>query len=189
MWNKKITDLHLLLSMTIRRRSDHFSNNIAELNAFKSSMSSIFKMTDMREVKYFLGVNIIRNRAARLLYLHQRHYVKSVLRNCNMDKSNPRSTPMQKSCCNKVNPVIDYLASSDVKSEGSEHGVPLDIHYSTIVGQIMYLMLATRPDFAFPIIHLSQFTSNPAPEHWKAIRHLLRYLRGASQWCLLEKHQ
>ena len=48
----------------------------------------------------------------------------------------------------------------------------------------MYAMLGTRPDIAFAITTLSQFSSNPGPKHWMAIKRLLRYLRGTLNYSL-----
>ena len=44
----------------------------------------------------------------------------------------------------------------------------------------MYAMLGTRPDLAFAVASLSQFSSNPGQPHWDAIKHVLRYLRGTA---------
>ena len=38
-----------------------------------------------------------------------------------------------------------------------------NIPYQSAVGAIMYAMLGTRPDIAFAITTLSQFSSNPGP--------------------------
>ena len=42
----------------------------------------------------------------------------------------------------------------------------------------MYAALQTRPDIAFAVQHLSQYTSNPAQEHWTVVKRVLRYLKG-----------
>ena len=36
----------------------------------------------------------------------------------------------------------------------------------------------TRPDIAFAVSYLGCFNHNPHPEHWTAVKHLLRYLKG-----------
>ena len=42
----------------------------------------------------------------------------------------------------------------------------------------MFLMNCTRPDIAYAISRLSRYTHNHAYEHWNALSHLLRYLKG-----------
>jgi len=50
--------------------------------------------------------------------------------------------------------------------------------YQGIVGSIMYGMLCTRPDLAFPIQQFPQFSSNPANAHFQAANRAMRYLQG-----------
>ena len=47
----------------------------------------------------------------------------------------------------------------------------------------MYAMLGTRPDIAFAVTALSQF-SNPGQLHWAAVKRVLRYLRGTAGYQL-----
>jgi hypothetical protein len=54
------------------------------------------------------------------------------------------------------------------------------VPYMNAVGKLMYLALTTRPDIAYSVGVLARFNSNPGPLHWKAAKHLLRYLKGTS---------
>jgi hypothetical protein len=56
--------------------------------------------------------------------------------------------------------------------------------YQSAVGALMYAMLGTRPDLAFAVASLSQFSSNPGQPHWDAIKHVLRYMRGTTDYRL-----
>jgi len=49
--------------------------------------------------------------------------------------------------------------------------------FQSAVGQLMYIMLATRPDLAYPIGMLARHASNPSPDHVKALLHLAGYLK------------
>ena len=42
----------------------------------------------------------------------------------------------------------------------------------------MYLAIGTRPDISYAVGVLSRFSSNPGMAHWKAVKHLMRYLKG-----------
>ena len=53
-------------------------------------------------------------------------------------------------------------------------GVP----YKKAVGLLMYAMVATRADIAFAVSVVSQFISKPSPMHGKAVKWILRYLKG-----------
>ena len=50
--------------------------------------------------------------------------------------------------------------------------------YQSMVGSLMYGMLATRPDLAHCIQQISQFSQRPARPHEKATKHALRYFNG-----------
>jgi hypothetical protein len=47
-----------------------------------------------------------------------------------------------------------------------------------MVGSLMYAMLCTRPDLAYAIQQLSQFSSNPTNVHFQAAKRVFRYLQG-----------
>jgi hypothetical protein len=46
----------------------------------------------------------------------------------------------------------------------------------------MYLASATRPDISYAVSKLSRFTSNPGDDHWKALKQVLRYMRGTTSF-------
>ena len=50
--------------------------------------------------------------------------------------------------------------------------------YINAVGALMYLAVGTRPDIMYSVAKLAQYNSNPGPAHWKAVKHLFRYLKG-----------
>jgi hypothetical protein len=59
-----------------------------------------------------------------------------------------------------------------------------DKPYVSAVGVLMYLAIATQPDIAHAVSVLWRFTSKPGPAHWKAAKHLFRYLRGSVDYRL-----
>ncbi|XP_062094299.1 secreted RxLR effector protein 161-like [Humulus lupulus] len=56
-----------------------------------------------------------------------------------------------------------------------------DVPYSNAVGSMMYAMINTRLDIAYGIGLVSRFMRKPSPNHWKATKWLLRYLKTSSQ--------
>ncbi|GJY06382.1 retrovirus-related pol polyprotein from transposon TNT 1-94 [Tanacetum coccineum] len=55
------------------------------------------------------------------------------------------------------------------------------VPYALAVGSLLYAMVCTRPDIAHVVGVVSRFMSNPGREHWKAVKWLLRYLKGTSK--------
>lgn len=53
-----------------------------------------------------------------------------------------------------------------------------DPSYQTLLGMIMWVK-KTRPDIAYALQELSKYSSCNGPEHMKALRHLIKYLKGS----------
>ena len=53
------------------------------------------------------------------------------------------------------------------------------------MGSLMYMMLCTRLDIYFVVYMVSRYQSNPSPEHWTAIKHILKYLRRTKDYKLI----
>jgi hypothetical protein len=56
------------------------------------------------------------------------------------------------------------------------------LRYSQIIGSLIYLASATKPDISFAISKLSRFVSNPGDDHWKAPERVMRYLKGTMNY-------
>ncbi len=57
--------------------------------------------------------------------------------------------------------------------------------YQSHIGSIMYVMLGTRPDIAYAVGALSQFSANPGKRHLEAINHVLRYLNVTKDYKII----
>jgi hypothetical protein len=59
--------------------------------------------------------------------------------------------------------------------------IDMDIgKYQSIVGKLMYAMIATRPDLAYTVSTLGKFAANPSPTHMAAVKRSLCYLKQTS---------
>ena len=54
------------------------------------------------------------------------------------------------------------------------------VPYSYAVGGLMYAMVCTRPNIAHAVGVVSRYMNNPGKEHWKALKGILKYLRGTT---------
>src|SRR5947207_13661150 len=81
-----------------------------------------------------------------------------------MKNSKPVSTPLASSA------RLTKAMATDTLTDQKE--------YQSIVGSLMYAMLATRPDLAQSIQQISQFSQNPTKTHEKAAKQALRYING-----------
>ena len=52
-----------------------------------------------------------------------------------------------------------------------------EIFYASAVGSLVYAMLCTRLDICFAVGMVSRYQSDPGEEHWRAVKHIFKYLR------------
>jgi hypothetical protein len=81
------------------------------------------------------------------------------------------------------------LESAELPSTPEEQQRLQDEHfnYRQAIGEAIYAMTIARPDIAFAVIKLSQYSANPAKIHYQAVRHLFKFLaltksRGIYYW-------
>lgn len=127
---------------------------------FKASMKTEFDMSDLGEMRYFLGVEIIQDETG--IYMCQRKYAREILERFKMEE------------CNAVrNPIVP--GTKLVKEDSSEK-VDASL-YKQMVGCLMYLA-ATRPDLVFVLSLISRFMDLPSQIHMGAVKRVLRYVKG-----------
>jgi hypothetical protein len=50
--------------------------------------------------------------------------------------------------------------------------------YTHLNGRLLHLAMNTRPDIAFAVSRLAQYTIKPNSQYWAALKRLIRYLKG-----------
>ncbi|GJY38379.1 retrovirus-related pol polyprotein from transposon TNT 1-94, partial [Tanacetum coccineum] len=128
----------------------------------KSYLSSNFKMKDLGEVDTILGVKV--RRTNNQISLSQSHYINKIL------------TKFRHLDIKECNTPFD----TSVKLEANSGRAVAQLEYASVIGSLMYAMHCTRPDIAFAVSKLSQYTSNPSLEHWDAVSRVLGYLKRTS---------
>jgi len=131
----------------------------AALQACIHDLDCQFALKTLGAVNYFLGFEAYRNTSG--LYLTQTKYVVDLLKKVGMEDCKPCDTPMN--------------AGLSLTDEGEDLLNPA--LYRTILGSLQYLTY-TRPDIAFAVNKLSQFSSKPKSQHLLACKRLLRYIKG-----------
>ncbi len=71
--------------------------------------------------------------------------------------------------------VLDNDMSPKTDSEKKEM---VDKPYRPVLGSVMWGQLATRPDLSFAVSLLSRFQVNPGLKHWKALLHVIGYVKN-----------
>jgi Reverse transcriptase (RNA-dependent DNA polymerase) len=107
------------------------------INSVKKNLTDTFEMKDLGELEYFLGIQVIRDRAGHGIHINQSRYISMILNRFSMLESNPVSAPMA------IGTVLHKSIPGDRLIDAKV--------YQSIVGSQMYAMLGTRPDIAFTI--------------------------------------
>ena len=150
-------------------------NSKKYVNEIKEWLSSNFEIKDMGEAAYILGVKISRDRSKKLLSLSQESYINKILERFQMQHSKPIDTPIAKG---------EGLSRRMCPKTPQEEEYMKKVPYTSAVGSLMYAMMCTRPDICFAVGMVSRYQSNPGPVHWKAVKRILRYLKGTATYSL-----
>ena len=131
----------------------------------KEYLTSSFKITDSGPLTGILGIRISQNHAKGIIAMDQTNYVHNMLENHGMTNCKPVSTPMD-----------GYEGIQPARDD--EHRA-CQKDFQQLVGELMFLTVATRPDLAFAISKLSQFCIDPTVRHFNALTRVLKYLKSA----------
>jgi len=124
-------------------------------------------MIYLRQLRTFLGLEILPNCTRRTLHLSQTKDIEKILATHHMQACNPATTP--------ADPHIRLEKSSqDFEASATERR-----NYQSAVGSLIYAMLSTRPDISYAVSKVSHYASNPNSTHWTAVKRILRYLAGS----------
>ena len=84
--------------------------------------------------------------------------------------------------CKSVSTPIDHAAKFESAPKGTP---PFEQNlYQQMIGALLYLVTCTRPDLAFVISFLSQFSSCPLESHHTAVKHVFRYISSTKSFTL-----
>ena len=150
-------------------------SSIEEINNLKKQLSKQFAMKDLGVAKQILDMRIIKNKANGTLKLSQSEYVKKVPSRFNMNEAKLISTPLGSHF------KLSKEQSPKTKEERDHMSKVL---YASAISSLMYAMVYTRPNIAHAVGVVSRFMNRPEKQHWKAVKWILRYLKGSSDTCL-----
>ena len=129
-----------------------------EVERLKKVLATKFKVKDLGQMQYFLGMEVARSRKG--ISISQRKYVLDLLTETGMLGYKLSNTPIK--------------ARKRTKSDGK----PMDRErYQRLVGRLIYLS-HTRLDIAFVVSVVSQYMHSPKESHLETVYKILRYLRA-----------
>nr|XP_027109057.1 uncharacterized protein LOC113728902 [Coffea arabica] len=85
--------------------------------------------------------------------------------------------------------TVPEVAAAERCDDGLPRGRGIDQHkYASIIGSLIYAIDCIRPDIAYAVNILGRFTSKPSYDHWNAIVHVMKYLKGTINYGLHYKN-
>jgi len=137
------------------------SRDLNWITEIKRSLKENFDIKDLGLAEFCLGLEI--NQREEMITLTQSGYILDILRRFGMENCNPIATPAE----------VGTRQTQTADSTNVE-----DWPYRELIGALLYLAVATRPDIANTVSRLAQFTTAPEKSHWLAAKRVLRYLAG-----------
>jgi len=137
--------------------------NEVSIQKLKKQIGQRFAIKDLGRLHYFLGVRINQLDDGSV-WMGQETYVENLLTKYGLSDSKTYGTPME----------VNSKPEEDEESAKS-----FDQHqYLSAIGSLLYLTSATRPDIAYAVNKMAQFSANPTTVHWAKVKRIIEYLKG-----------
>ena len=128
-----------------------------EMQEVKQQLQSQFKMKDMGELHHCLGITISYHQSDKIIEMHQKQYnvILKMLERYSLTDAKCVSTP--------ADPNLKLCKDDGVSK-------PVDpILYQSVVGSLLYVAIATRPDISHAVGTVSKYNSAPTEAHLTAV--------------------
>ncbi|CAM8935603.1 unnamed protein product [Rhodiola kirilowii] len=160
------TNTHLLI-VQVHVDDIVFGSTSDELvKSFTKLMENEFEMSMVGELTFFLGIQV--RQLENGTEISQQKYMGDVVKKYGLGGSKHVNTPSSPN-------------ESLVKDDGSPK-TDATI-YRGMIGSLLYLT-ASRPDIMFSVCQCARFQAEPRESHVKAVKQILRYLKGTERLVL-----
>ncbi|XP_047259823.1 uncharacterized mitochondrial protein AtMg00810-like [Capsicum annuum] len=148
-------------------------NNLTLINQARADLQHKFKMKDLGDLKFFLGIDIARSKEG--IVLSQRKYALEIIPEAGLSGAKPPGTPL------KVNQKLTSAEYDDHISYGTIDGDAIlkdPAAYQRLIGRLPYRAVS-RPNLSFAVQVLSQYMHCPKTKHIEAALRVVRYIKAS----------
>ena len=178
-WLPAVADKCLFLNPTLPERTAVilwvddfiFMHELEETwKSFLKELREQFTVPTVGVLTSFLGMDIKYDSVANTMFISQTNAIDTLLERAKMQECNPSPTPC-------VTGMTFTKKDCPATADDSKHCT----EYRSLIALANFIACWTRPDITFTVNKLCKYMSNPGEVHWKALKHLLRYLKGTRQ--------
>ena len=124
-----------------------------------------------------LGCEVVRDRAAHKIFLTQESGVKALQTKLGLTETKAMETPMDAKL---------KLSRSDCPADTERISLTDEqTRFRSVLASLIYFVMWSRPDLAYPVSALARFMHNPGPVAQTALKRVLRYLFSTADFGLL----
>ncbi|CAI7905143.1 unnamed protein product [Closterium sp. NIES-54] len=142
------------------------SSNTAMLKELKELLEAAFELCEMSPVDKYLGLEIVRDRPSRKLWLHQQNYADKLRRRFIDEEQTGRIPKM----------LFSVDAYAELTFDDEEAQEREEEEYGQNVGSLQFAATTTRPDIAFACSKLGSGLTLRSDQHCREVDHCLTYL-------------
>ena len=147
-----------------------FGREEKEIEMVKKKLKEFHPMTDSGQVDKLLGIRFTWGDGS--IRLDQQSYASQILEEFGMANCKPSRMP--------ISPSVQLSDDSSPHLRRDEHKL-----FRRLIGRLIFLITATRPDISFAVNQLSQFLTEPRQVHLVAAKHVLRYIQATMDYGLV----
>ncbi|CAI7887557.1 unnamed protein product [Closterium sp. NIES-53] len=136
------------------------------LKELKELLEAVFELREISPVFKYLGLEIVRDRPARKLWLHQQDYADK-LRRCFIDEEQGGRVPKT---------LVSDDAYAELTFDDEEAQEREEEEYRQKVGSLQFVATTTRPYSAFACSKLGSGLMVRSNQHWHEVDRCLAYL-------------
>ena len=143
------------------------SNLDQAITQFKNKVKRVYKITNLGNLCWFLGMEIKHDCAMCTISINQSAYIEGMAMKFGLTSTKPVYIPMLPG---------EVLSCDQLLSTPTENTKMSKIPYRNMIGHMLWPVIISHPDTIFTTGILSQFISNPSLTHIKTLKCLISYL-------------
>ncbi|CAI7897145.1 unnamed protein product [Closterium sp. NIES-53] len=150
------------------------SSSTEMLKELKELLEAAFELREISPVQKYLWLEIVRDRSARKLWLHQQGYANKLRRQF-LDEEQTGRTPKT---------PVSVVAYAELTFNNKEAQERQEEEYQQKVGSLQFAATTTRPDIAFACSKLGSGLTVRSDQHWREVDRCLAYLANTRDTAL-----